>query len=310
MELSLLLMSKLFSMTLWSIVGFVLVKIGILRASDSGVLSKLTLYALVPSMLLRIFQIELTPERLRGLGASMLFAVIVHLIWIGGTYLLAKPLKLTIVDRATLIYTNCGNLLLPLITMILDDEHAFYAIGFMSVFNVLIWLHGVPLIRGDQKPEFLKGLLNPNVIALTISFVLALSGFRFPGIIDTSLKGLADMVGPCSMLVIGMVIANASLKDVFTSRKTYLITFGRLIVLPVLTMLLLWASRIVALRPEFREVFLISMLAVSAPPAAMVSQLAAIYDKDAESAGLYNIMGVLFCIITIPMMIALYQFMF
>ena len=56
--------------------------------------------------------------------------------------------------------------------------------------------------------------------------------------------------------------------------------------------------------------FEIAMLAVTAPPAAIVSQFALQYQKDAVKAGIYNVIGVIACIITMPLLIRLFEFIF
>ena len=81
--------------------------------------------------------------------------------------------------------------------------------------------------------------------------------------------------------------------------------------LAVFTVLaLLCATGLLRRRPELIPVFQVAFMAMAAPPAATVSQLAIVYDNKPLEAGIYNIMGVLLCIITIPLMNSLYQTIF
>ena len=59
--------------------------------------------------------------------------------------------------------------------------------------------------------------------------------------------------------------------------------------------------------PEGDTVLLISFLAAAAPTASSVTQLSQVYGGDSEYAGLINMISTLLCILTMPMMIFLFQ---
>ena len=52
---------------------------------------------------------------------------------------------------------------------------------------------------------------------------------------------------------------------------------------------------------------LISLLAACAPSGTMVTQLAQVYGGDSEYAGAVNVLSTLGCIVTMPLLVALYQ---
>ena len=58
---------------------------------------------------------------------------------------------------------------------------------------------------------------------------------------------------------------------------------------------------------EAEYILLIVLLATSAPSAVMVTQLAQIYDRDAKYASVINIMSVIFSIVTMPLIVLLYE---
>ncbi|MBE6007130.1 MAG: hypothetical protein E7238_08285 [Sarcina sp.] len=55
-----LLLKQILSMMIMVACGFVLVKTGILKAKDSGVLSSITIYLVLPCVIISSFQIEIT----------------------------------------------------------------------------------------------------------------------------------------------------------------------------------------------------------------------------------------------------------
>lgn len=304
-----LLASKLASMMLMVVVGFAIVRLGIMKVEDSKPISTLIVFVLTPCLIIRAFQIDLTPARLEGFFASVLFMAASYVVWILLAKLLKKPLKISPIDEATLVYTNVGNLTLPLVSMILGEEMVFYAGSLQLPFLLFIWTHGVMTIQGSRKIDFKKMLLNTNMIALYIGVALLALRIRIPEILDTTMEGFSSMVGPASMLVAGMVIAGRNLKTVFTFRRAYLIQIGRLLILPMLSTTLLYLSGILKAMPQLTPILMTVVIGLSAPAASTVSQLAVVYDKEPETANIYNVMGLMFCILTIPLNVWYYQWL-
>ncbi len=310
MELSLVLLTKMLSMVFWCAAGFIIVKAGLLKTPDSRVLSVLIIHLMTPSLLIRCFQIELTPDRIFGLAGGILFGFAVHIVWILLMRLTAGPLKLSPTDQATLVFTNSGHLIMPLVSMIFGDDYLFYTAGYLVSFNVFIWSYGISLISGVRGINVRKILTNSNIISLIIGIALMLTGIRLPEVLDTSLAGLQGMVGPASMIVIGMVMAGADFRQIITNPKAWMIAAGRLLILPLIIILLLKVSRIFVIAPQLKDPFLISMFAVSAPPASMVTQIAIVYGGDSVSAGTYNVLATCLSLLTMPLMVLVYQSVF
>jgi predicted permease len=112
-------MSKLVSMMIIAAVGLLTIRIGLLDERDRRQLAKLSLYVLQPCLIVMSFQIELTPERLKGFGLAVVFAALVHLGFIIAAEILERIGLIDAVEELTIIYTNCGNLILPIVSMTL-----------------------------------------------------------------------------------------------------------------------------------------------------------------------------------------------
>lgn len=304
------LMSRLASMMLMVIVGFVVVRLHVIKSSDSKVLSTLVVYILQPCLICRAFQIDITPERMYGFIASMIFGIVVYIVWILLATLAKKPFRLDSIDVCTLIYGNVGNLMLPLINMMLGNEYVFYASSLQIPFNLFVWTHAQTIISERRGINIRKILLNPNMIALFVGLLLCALQIRIPTVIDTAMEGLAGMVGPTSMLVVGIVIAGHDLKSVFTSKRAYFISLGRLVIMPAVALLILLASGIFTRSPELLPVLSVLFIAMCAPAAASVSQLAVLYDKKPFEASVYNVLSMIACVLTMPLMLALFQLIF
>ena len=75
-------------------------------------------------------------------------------------------------------------------------------------------------------------------------------------------------------------------------------------------MLLLFASGVITRYPYLRPVAMIIMLGAAAPSGSMVVQFAVVHKKDAVKASIYNVMTTILCVVTLPIIIFLFQMLF
>lgn len=310
MVLSMLLAERLLVLLLIAVVGYISVKTGIMKDCDCNALSTLILYVIMPCVILKSLQINMTSERFHETVALVLFAMAVHVIWIGITHLLGRRGRLTSVEQTTLIYSNSGNMIIPLVSALFGEEYVFYACIFNVVQIFFIWTHCVSVIREKPGRDAGKILKNPVILSIVTGVFLLVFRIKLPLVLEDTLSRLGGLIGPLSMLVIGMLIARTDLKSAFTSLRAYLISLGRLVIYPLIVLICLYASGYMGRHPEEKTLFTIAMLAVSAPPAATVAQLAVMYHKDAVSAGIYNVISVIGCIVTMPLMIFIFERIF
>jgi predicted permease len=224
--------------------------------------------------------------------------------------LLRKPFRLDPVDMCTLMFANVGNLVLPVIAMMLGSEMTFYCAGFQMPFNLFMWIYGYILMSGRRDVPVRKIIFNPNLIALFLGFFFLLTGLKMPAVIDTAMEGLQNMVAGASMMLVGVVIAGSDLKEIFANKRAYLISAGRLIVIPILTILILFATGFLSRHPQYSQVLMVIMIAAAAPSASSVVQLSVLTGGDAPRAGAYNVMTTLLCVLTMPLIIYIYQMFF
>lgn len=82
MEVSILLMQQIAQLFIVLLMGYVVVKAGLLKASDSKVLSVVFVYLVMPCVVLNAFQIDDTPQIRTGLLYSMGIAVGMHIVFL------------------------------------------------------------------------------------------------------------------------------------------------------------------------------------------------------------------------------------
>lgn len=304
---ALILAKKILSLFLIMVMGAALVKSKILRAQDSRSLSVITLYLVMPCVIVSSFQVSYTEEIRDGLVLALAAAVLLHVILIALTEILGRIFHWDPVEKASAIYSNAGNLIIPIVTALLGKEWVIYTSAFLSVQLVLLWSHGKMTLCGEKKIEFKKIATNVNMISVFVGILLFLGRIRLPAVLEDSIDTVGSMVGPAAMIVTGMLIGNMDLKKLAAYRRLWLMIVIRLIAYPILNIACLKFSGLAALVPAGETILMITLLATITPSASTITQMAQVYGKDADYASAINVATTLLCIVTMPLMVMLYQ---
>lgn len=307
MELSLLLMQQIIKLFIMIFMGYMIVKVGILKSEDSRVFSAMVLYLIVPCVIMNAFQVEYSPEKASGLFLAFVTSLLLMLVTLPAVNLLGRLLKLNEVERMSVYYSNAGNLIIPLVTFILGEEWVLYACVYMSIQIVFFWTHCKKELSREKRIDLKKIFTNINIIVVMIAVILFFMNIHLPKLLTETFESVSGMVGPASMFVIGMLMAGADLKKIFTNQRAYLVTGLRLIAVPVFSLLILKISRLVGTLAEGRQILLIVFLAVTTPAASTVTQMSQIYGNDSEYASAIGVMTTLAAVLTMPLMVLLFQ---
>lgn len=302
-----ILIGKIAALFIVLFLGFLLVKCGICKVNDSQVLSRLCIYLVVPCSILSAFQVSYTPAIRSGLLLAVGAAILVHIVLIGLFAILGPILHLNGIEKASIIYSNAGNLVIPLVSSILGADWVIYSSAYVSVQLFLLWSHGKMIICGETKPELKKILTNVNMITILFGVLLFAAQISLPGPVDSAVRSLGTMIGPLAMLIAGMLIAGTTPKEVLSYPHIALVTLLRLVGVPLLTISLLKFSGLASLAENGRQLLLVTLLATITPSASTITQMAQVYGKDARYAGAINVITTLLCMISMPIMVYLYQ---
>ena len=307
MELSLLLIRQIASMFIMIFLGFLTIKTKLLSQEDGKVLSKTAVYIVAPCMAFASFQIDFSSDKLLGLGIAAAAAVAVHLIYMLISRAISSPLRLMNIERASLIYSNSGNMIIPLITNVLGSEWVFYSSAYITVQTLLIWTHGKSLVQGKKDWSLKQVIFNPNIISVTIALIFFLLRVTVPRVINTAMSSVGAMIGPLCMFVVGMLIAGMDLRSLMAKKRAFLICAGRLVIYPSVIAAVFSAVARTGIHPDLMKILLIVLLAASSPSASTVTQFAQIYDAEPEYSSIINVTTTLLCIVTMPPIVMLYQ---
>lgn len=301
MEISILLMEQIAELFLMILMGYIIVKTGLLKGDDSKVISKIVLYLVIPCVIINAFQVDYTSEKVKELLLVFAASVLLQVILLAAVWGVGKVLKLNEVEMTSIYYSNSGNLIVPLVTFILGKEWVLYGCVFMSVQLVFLWTHGKNTISREGKWDWKKIVFNINMISVFAGVVLFFTRIRLPEIVNQTLSSVG------SMIVTGMLIAEMNLKSIFENVKVYFISFLRLVVIPVISLMILKISGLVNIHSYGKKLLLIVFLAVITPSASTITQMCQVYGNDSKYASAINVMTTLLSIVTMPLMVLLYQ---
>lgn len=307
MHISLLLAKQIIQLFLMIFMGFGIVKAGFLKAEDSRVLSVIVLYLIAPCVIVNAFQVDYTKDTVQGLLITLAASVLTQVALLIIASVFGKLLHLNEVEVASVYYSNSGNLIVPIVTFILGKEWVLYVCVFMSVQLIFLWTHCKKIISREASYDWKKIVLNINMISIAIGVLLFLTRIHLPEDINGTLSAVGSMIGPASMIVTGMLFAGMNLKQIFTDKRVYFMAFLRLIIVPVIALILIKCSQLATFSASGNKLMLIVLLAIIGPSASTVTQMCQVYGNDSQYASAINVVTTLFSIVTMPLMVMLFQ---
>lgn len=307
MEISILLMRQIASLVLIGIGGYCLRKTKAISHEGSKGISAACVYLCTPCAIFLSFQTEINEERLDGFFYALLAVSLLHLVFFAAMWILKKLWPMNAIESTSVIYSNAGNLIIPLVAGVFGADYVFYTSAYMFVQSLFMWSHGQIQIRGSSEGALKKICLHPCILAIAAGVLFLVLGWSLPDTVHTAVSGLGACMGPTAMLTVGILIAELDLKQIFINRRIYMVTALRLVLYPVLAMTtarLLWNCFPLPVDPL---VYLIVTLGACGPAATSLTQLAQLSDKDPGYASSINVLTTFGSIVTMPVMVLLAQ---
>lgn len=307
MEISLILAEEITKLFIIMAMGWALVRARVLKTEDSRVISAIIVYLVAPCIIISSFQIEHSRQVVDGLVFSFAAAVFIHALFLLLAAVFGRALRLDAAEKLTVVYTNAGILVLPLVQAMLGGEYLVYSCAFIVVQLILLWTHCRCVLSGSAGIGWRKILFNLNVISIFIGGAMFLLGVRLPEIADGTLKMTGSMIGPLGMLLAGMVIADVPARRIFGDRRRYLASTLRLVAAPVILLLAFKICGAAEMIPDGKNILLVVYLAGVTPACATVTSMAQLYGDIGDRTGVLYVLTTLLSIVTMPLVIALYE---
>ena len=301
--------------------GFIFAKLKMLPEKAAETISTIVLYCCQSVLVITSFQKKAFDPQI---GLNMLWVALIALCV---HFIMFAILKLVFIGKSAddkvrvmkfaSVFSNCGFMGFPFLQSLFShnvellSEIMIYGAVIIAVFNLLTWTFGVYIMTGDKKQvSFKKIALNPVIISLIIGFILfvalprpivdlAADGSTLDSIFTKlmqSMNYLADMVTPCSMIVIGIRLANVNLKQLFLDKRAYISAFFKLIIMSLVAILAV-AFLPVDITVKYAIFFLLSM-----PSATNTAMFAVKFGGDGDFASVCVLLSTTLSVITIPLL--------
>ena len=262
-----ILLTQTFIMFILMILGLILSKTGLLTEHGSKDMANILLYAVIPCVIIRSYITDFTMEKLYGLLMSAVLAVAAFAVAIAVSYIIygmRKP-----IDNFGTAFCNAGFIGIPLVTAVFGNEAAFYVASFASILNLLQWTYGIVIItRRKDMINIKKVFVNPVT----------------------------------AMIVLGYYLSCVRIRDLLLNPSLYLASFVRLIIIPLLTLLVLYI-----IPAGHGQIGMITLIAAATPVGTSTAIFAQKFGQDYERAVCMVCLSTLFSIITMPVVMYLAQ---
>ncbi len=301
MELVSLTVRQLCIMFIYLAMGYALFRLGVITANGSREIAAMLVKLVIPAVIVNSFCVEFSTEKLRALGVSagVSAALLALAIITAGLLYRKRP-----IENFAAAFSNAGFMGIPLVQAVLGEGAVFYIAPFVALLNFLQWTYGVDVIKNERtRPSLKKLLWNPLAVGLILGLVIFVTGLgsALPVLGRTVLVGVCGLNTPLAMLILGVYLAQEDLRRLFTDPGLYLLGAVRLVLIPLLSLLVLWAL------PVETDAPLALLICASAPVGANVAVYAQLHGKDCSYASRTVALSTLMSLVTLPLAAGLVQ---
>lgn len=287
------------------LVGFVCAKTKLITDEGRKQMSSLVLSVVTPALIFMSYQKEFSEELVEGLLWAFLLSALTYVITIPLSYILIRKKKNEdfAVERFSLIFTNCAFMGIPLVEALFGSDGVLYVTAYITIFNILLWTFGVMLIKNEMNFKSLgKALTSPTVIAIALGLVCYFAQIKIPDILGRALTFAANMNTPLPMIIAGATMAQTDLLKAVKKPKTLLISFYRLILLPLICAFILKLLN----APDM--VYTITVIASACPVATTLIMFAIQHNKNDKYASELFSITTLLSVITLPLILMIISY--
>lgn len=214
-----LLIRQIAQLFLCILAGFILAKSGLIRGKDSKTLSVVALYLVNPCMIFSSFQIEYSDKVRDGLLLALVLAVFIHILLLIAVSVLGKAFHLSNLEKNSVMYSNAGNLIIPIVTSLFGQEYVIYSSAFVVVQTILLWTHARISISGEKKIDLKKIIVNVNMIAIFLGLLTFVTQIPIPGIVTAAASSIGAMIGPLCMIIAGILVSELNFQNLHIYKR-------------------------------------------------------------------------------------------
>ena len=270
---------------------------GVITRDGTKSLSVVELNIVNPVLIFMSYQTDYEPALLKGLMWSFALSAISFAAAIPLARLMVpQKSQYSVIQRFSIIYSNCGFMGIPLIMNIYGKSGVLYLTAYITLFNLLVWTHGYIMMKGQRDfSTLVKALLSPCVIATVLGFVFYITNIRLPQIPYKAMDYISSMNTPLAMLIAGATVAQTNILKAFKGAAIYRVCVGKLIIVPAVTFALVW------LIPAPDVVKMVVTIAAGCPVATTGTMFAITMDRHPQKCSEFFAVTTVLSGLTLPL---------
>lgn len=282
---------------IFAFMGYILAKVGVIKAEQTKILSSLIVYVFCPAVCLDSFSKNFTTQYLSQKYKILIVSVVVLIFLSIAALLASKLFSKDAYDRNvytySLIVPNYGYMGYALAVGIFGDEMLMDVIIVGIPLTIFIYAIGLPMLTG-VKNFSIKKLINPPIVTIVIGVIIGLTNIKIPEIFQSIFTEAGGCMAPLAMLIMGITISEFKLSELFKKYKIYVLALLRLIIIPLIIATVLWFV--------LPKEFIIPVLLVYILPCGLNTVVfPRLVGKNCEIGAGVALISSLFSIITIPL---------
>lgn len=320
------------------LLGFIFKKANIFKESGQTFLSKLLLLILIPCMAFDAFMCDFSYESSKQNISIFIFSfVIMFLLFILFQFLFYFKDKENYKTYSVMIVLGQMTLFtIPILkTIYQGNNEVLIASNMITLtFRLFLYIYAYLVISKtkinatNMKVSLKNIFLNPIMISMFLGLFIYLTQNIFFKVnindesysilrIDKTLpmfhlviSTLEKMTTPLAMLLVGMNLGGANLKQAFTSKKAYLLAFMRVILVPVIVLVVALITNKIGWT-SFDEIqMVVLVLCFAAPLSAVVNTYCIAFNNQSYLASDVCFLSTFMAIIALPLFYVIVRLIF
>jgi predicted permease len=288
------------------IIGIIAKRFNAVSESMSKGLTGIILNISLPALIINSMRFDFSPETLLKSGKMFLISTIIQVACMVIAVPVTRLFKIQGTKRNVfqfmLVFSNVGFMGYPVINAIYGAQGVFYTALYNLSFNALCWTFGIMIISNKKENSIsFKNLINPGIISILIGFAVFVFSIKLPAPVASTLEMLGSMTTPLSMLMIGFILSDLSIKQTFSDPMVFIMSVFRLLIIPLF---FLWVLKLFL---SDQVLLGVSVVMAAMPAAANTAIFASKYDSDAYTASKCIFVSTFLSIATIPLITYLIQ---
>ncbi|MGI6727945.1 MAG: AEC family transporter [Anaerovoracaceae bacterium] len=296
-------------------VGYISKKLNWIDNKTNEGLGNILVHIAMPSLLISsTISLEIERQVLGDFILMTVLSIVLFFIYAIFSILYVKILKIPqkygSMVQLSMLSSNNGFMGFPITIAFFGNKGLLLMVANNLAMGIVLWSYGVFIIKRAKRIEegiieskkntvtdFLKQILNANVLAIIIGLIIGITGFDIyiPKPVIEFLSVLGGLATPLSMIYIGATLYGSDFLALFRNPMIVGVCITRSTVFAILTVGLVYLLPISILMKQ------ISFLVITLPTAAIVPVIVGKYGTGREGATKIVVLSTLLSLVTTPL---------